>query len=63
MVSVQATEDFLVHLMEDCNLCAIHAKRVTISECAQTISQCFDRLPDLQVCMPTSQADLSFALC
>ena len=27
----QATEDFLVHLFEDCNLCAIHAKRVTIS--------------------------------
>ena len=25
-----ATEDFLVHLLEDCNLCAIHAKRVTI---------------------------------
>ena len=27
----QATEDFMVHLLEDCNLCAIHAKRVTIS--------------------------------
>eukprot|EP00891_Asterochloris_glomerata_P005473 jgi/Astpho2/5473/Aster-07813 len=27
---LQATEDFMVHLMEDCNLCAIHAKRVTI---------------------------------
>eukprot|EP00891_Asterochloris_glomerata_P005474 jgi/Astpho2/5474/Aster-07814 len=26
----EATEDFMVHLMEDCNLCAIHAKRVTI---------------------------------
>jgi histone H3 len=26
----EATEDFLVHLFEDCNLCAIHAKRVTI---------------------------------
>ncbi|KAK9917059.1 hypothetical protein WJX75_000423 [Coccomyxa subellipsoidea] len=25
-----ATEDFMVHLLEDCNLCAIHAKRVTI---------------------------------
>ena len=25
-----ATEDYLVHLLEDCNLCAIHAKRVTI---------------------------------
>jgi hypothetical protein len=30
---VQATEDFAVHLFEDCNLCAIHAKRVTISKC------------------------------
>ena len=29
---LQATEDFIVHLFEDCNLCAIHAKRVTISE-------------------------------
>ena len=29
----QASEDMLVHLLEDCNLCAIHAKRVTISEC------------------------------
>ena len=28
----KATEDFMVHLFEDCNLCAIHAKRVTISE-------------------------------
>jgi histone H3/H4 len=27
----QATEDFMVHLFEDCNLCAIHARRVTIS--------------------------------
>ena len=26
----EATEDFMVHLMEDTNLCAIHAKRVTI---------------------------------
>lgn len=26
----EATEDFIVHLFEDCNLCAIHAKRVTI---------------------------------
>lgn len=25
-----ASEDFLVHLMEDTNICAIHAKRVTI---------------------------------
>lgn len=28
----QATEDFIVHLLEDTNLCAIHAKRITISE-------------------------------
>lgn len=26
----QASEDYLVHLMEDTNLCAIHAKRVTV---------------------------------
>ncbi|KAG1657920.1 hypothetical protein FOA52_005821 [Chlamydomonas sp. UWO 241] len=26
----EATEDFMVHLFEDCNFCAIHAKRVTI---------------------------------
>jgi histone H3/H4 len=26
----EATEDFIVHLFEDTNLCAIHAKRVTI---------------------------------
>ncbi len=31
LLLVQATEDFMVHLLEDCNLCAIHAKRVTIS--------------------------------
>ena len=30
-LTAQATEDFMVHLFEDCNLCAIHAKRVTIS--------------------------------
>jgi len=29
----EATEAFLVGLFEDCNLCAIHAKRVTISKC------------------------------
>ena len=32
MAMQEATEDFIVHLLEDCNLCAIHAKRVTISE-------------------------------
>jgi histone H3 len=26
----EATEDFIVHLFEDTNLCAIHARRVTI---------------------------------
>ncbi|CAK9212952.1 unnamed protein product, partial [Sphagnum troendelagicum] len=26
----EATEDYMVHLFEDTNLCAIHAKRVTI---------------------------------
>ena len=26
----QSMEVFMVHLFEDCNLCAIHAKRVTI---------------------------------
>ncbi len=25
-----ATEDYIVHIFEDTNLCAIHAKRVTI---------------------------------
>ncbi|KIM68793.1 hypothetical protein SCLCIDRAFT_105166, partial [Scleroderma citrinum Foug A] len=28
----EATEAFLVHLFEDANLCAIHAKRVTIMQ-------------------------------
>jgi histone H3 len=26
----EGTEDFMVHLMEDTNLCAIHSRRVTI---------------------------------
>lgn len=30
--SLQAAEDFLVHLFEDAVLCAIHAKRVTVSK-------------------------------
>lgn len=30
---LQATEDFMVHLFNDTNLCCIHAKRVTISKC------------------------------
>uniref|UniRef100_A0A1D1ZF82 Histone H3-like centromeric protein HTR12 n=1 Tax=Anthurium amnicola TaxID=1678845 RepID=A0A1D1ZF82_9ARAE len=33
IVSIQeAAEDFLVHLFEDANLCAIHAKRVTLMQ-------------------------------
>ena len=35
-----ATEDFMVHLFEDCNLCAIHAKRVTISAQKPITSSC-----------------------
>ena len=31
MALQEATEAFLVHLFEDTNLCAIHAKRVTIA--------------------------------
>ena len=30
--TMSATEDFVVHQLEDCNLCAIHAKCVTISK-------------------------------
>ncbi|GAB4844580.1 Histone H3 [Ancistrocladus abbreviatus] len=30
MALQEAAEDFIVHLFEDANLCAIHAKRVTI---------------------------------
>ena len=29
---MQVAEDVLVHLFEECNLCAIHAKRITISK-------------------------------
>ena len=36
---LQATEDFIVHLLEDCNLCAIHAKRVTISKTLGSVSR------------------------
>jgi histone H3-like centromeric protein A len=32
MALQEATEAFLVHLFEDTNLCAIHAKRVTIMQ-------------------------------
>ena len=34
----------MVHLFEDCNLCAIHAKRVTISTSAERLSQRHARL-------------------
>ena len=30
MLTPKACESFLVHLFEDANLCAIHAKRVTV---------------------------------
>ena len=36
----------MVHLLEDCNLCAIHAKRVTISARLREP----DPLPMLQSC-------------
>ena len=51
MCFVQSTEDFMVHLLEDCNLCAIHAKRVTISAF-------FTAVPVLQVavCMCRGQS-------
>ncbi len=39
MAIQEAAEDFIVHLLEDCNLCAIHAKRVTISEWGGVIVQ------------------------
>ncbi|ORX89017.1 histone H3, partial [Basidiobolus meristosporus CBS 931.73] len=32
MALQEATEAFLVHLFEDANLCAIHAKRVTLMQ-------------------------------
>ena len=32
MALQEAAEAFLVHLFEDSNLCAIHAKRVTIMQ-------------------------------
>ena len=35
----EAAEDFLVHLFEDVNLCAIHARRVTISECSRAFRE------------------------
>lgn len=34
LFSLQAAEDYLVHLFEDAMLCAIHAKRVTVSKCS-----------------------------
>ena len=41
MLALQdSAEDFMVHLLEDTKLCAIHAKRVTISEWA-IVSMCF----------------------
>ncbi|CAM6092914.1 unnamed protein product [Calypogeia fissa] len=44
----EATEDYLVHLFEDTNLCAIHAKRVTIKpkdmHLARRIRGAYERL-------------------
>ena len=40
----QATEDFMVHLFEDTNLCAIHAKRVTISK-PSSLLLCIVKIP------------------
>ncbi|XP_078437952.1 uncharacterized protein LOC144708465 isoform X2 [Wolffia australiana] len=40
LIAIQeAAEDFIVHLFEDANLCAIHAKRVTLN--ASTFRRCY----------------------
>ena len=58
---MQATEDYIVHLFEDTNLCAIHAKRVTISKdsCISASDASVASLPDPEIllricgtCMP-----------
>ncbi|CAA6654475.1 unnamed protein product [Spirodela intermedia] len=54
LVAIQeAAEDFLVHLFEDANLCAIHAKRVTLR-----VITCMDEIHCLiwQVLLNVNQA-------
>lgn len=53
-------EDTIIHLMEDSNLCAIHAKRVTISKCGEGREECMNvpmghmvRGRNYPVCMKT----------
>ena len=55
--ALQATEDFMVHLFEDTNLCAIHAKRVTISALqASPVSVPADACASYKRGMPAHQA-------
>ena len=60
---MQATEDFMVHLLEDCNLCAIHAKRVTISTCYLCIGDmCYaSQIAEIHVCAVPRSAQGSSA--
>jgi histone H3 len=55
----QSMEDFMVKLFEDCNLCAIHAKRVTISAstsapgvCNAPLHRLLTRAPSLLLAVP-----------
>ncbi|MFB6197241.1 MAG: hypothetical protein ABEI52_03075 [Halobacteriaceae archaeon] len=43
----EASEDLLTHLFEDTNLCAIHAKRVTIRKCQTSVAKCHVDTPAL----------------
>ena len=52
----EASEAFMVGLFEDCNLCAIHAKRVTISECSNPLDATREPL------LPVSRPSVSHAL-
>jgi histone H3 len=42
-----AAEDYLVHLFEDTNLCAIHAKRVTVMQKDMQLARRIRNEPDL----------------